>query len=160
MNRAILNQLVLAFEGRVTISIRKNKRRKPRYEKLLSACILMVLWACSSAGSDNTTPLVGHWTFTQLTVNHPDSAMYAGAPSLCIGDVDSHADGTWAGWNVCLEGNATDRSAVAFSGTWVRISAYHYRVNNGDYDFILSKDGVTGAVRFDNDDKQEPRWSL
>jgi hypothetical protein len=37
-----------------------------------------------------------------------------------------------------------DRTVGPFSGTWVKISAYHYRANNGDYDVILSKDGTTG----------------
>jgi hypothetical protein len=114
-------------------------------KKLLSACMLLVLSACGSAGGDNTVPIVGHWTFTQLTVNHPESVMYTSAPSLCIGDLNFHADGTWVGWNVCKSGNAVDRYAVDFSGTWVKISAYHYRANNGDYDIILSKDGTSGV---------------
>lgn len=117
-------------------------------KKLLLALLLLSVAACSSsAGSANTTPdpIVGHWTFTQLTVNHPESLMYASSPSLCIGDLDVHEDGTWAGWNVCKHDNAVERTELSFSGTWVKLSTYHYRANNGDYDFILSKDGLTGV---------------
>jgi len=117
-----------------------------KMKKLLLGLILLTVAACSSsAGSTNTAPIVGHWTFTQLTVDHPGSVPYASAPSLCIGDVDFHEDGTWDGWNICKNADSADRKAVSFSGTWVRISTYHYRVNNGDYDFVLSRDG-TSAV--------------
>ena len=113
--------------------------------KLLLSVVLLAVAGCSnSAGSSNTDPIVGHWTFTQLTVNHPGSVMYAAAPSLCIGDLDIHEDGTWVGWNVCKNADAVERAAGNFSGTWVRISANHYRANNGDYDVILSKDGTLG----------------
>jgi hypothetical protein len=113
--------------------------------KFIIGLILMAGAACSSsAGSTDKDPIVGHWTFIQLTVNHPASVMYASAPNLCIGDLDINEDGTWAGWNVCKNDNAVDRTAGSFSGTWVKVSRYHYRANNGDYDIILSKDGTTG----------------
>jgi hypothetical protein len=114
--------------------------------KLLFGLILLAAAGCSSssAGGSSAEPIVGHWTFTQLTVNHPGSVMYASAPSLCIGDLDIHEDGTWVGWNVCKNADAVNRSAGSFSGTWVKLSAYHYRANNGDYDIILSKDGTSG----------------
>ncbi len=112
-------------------------------KKLLLILILSAVTACSSSNAENTKidPIVGHWTFTQLTVNHPASLNYASAPSLCIGDADFREDGTFAAWNVCKNADSADRTAAPFAGTWVRISTYHYRVNNGDYDFVLSKDG-------------------
>lgn len=115
-------------------------------KKLLVGIAVLFLAACSgTAGSDNTDPIVGHWTFTQLTVNHPGSVMYALAPGLCIGDLDIHEDGTYVGWNVCKRDNAVDRTVESYSGTWVRVSPHHYRANGGDYDVILNKEGTMGV---------------
>jgi hypothetical protein len=118
-------------------------KRKGLYLLLLLSLLASSCSGGSSADGDNTVPLVGHWSFMQLTVNHPNSTMYSISPSLCAGDLDIYEDGTYHGWNRCKRADQADRVMEEWTGTWVRMSQYHYRAND-DYDVFLSKEGTVG----------------
>jgi hypothetical protein len=98
----------------------------------------------SGTSQQNQDPIVGHWTFMQFTVDHPEGVMYPTSPKLSVGDLEIRADGTFTGWNIVKTANSATRFTEDYSNTWVRLSTYHYRCTNGAYDIILNKEGTIG----------------
>jgi hypothetical protein len=130
---------------------KNNKTGKPRFVSSPDKCKtktehLVILNGTAQQAPDNADPIVGHWTFMQITVNHPNSEGYPNAPGLAVGDLEINPDGTYVGWNVLKTKDSPDRIVQDYSGTWVKTSTYHYMAGKtaSDYDVILSKDGIVG----------------
>jgi hypothetical protein len=70
--------------------------------------------------------------------------MYPNDPMTCIGDLDVREDGTYSGWNACKQGAQEQKVIGSWTGNWTRISQYHYKANDLNYDVILNKDGAMG----------------
>ena len=127
---------------------KNNKTGTPRFVSSPNKCKtktehLVILNGTDQQVPDNAVPIVGHWSFMQLTVDHPDNPAAAYAPKMSVGDLEIKADGTFIGWNVVKSANNPIRFTEDYSSTWVRVSKYHYITGDGYYDVILSPDGQT-----------------
>jgi hypothetical protein len=115
------------------------------FKLILVVVLLVSLSAYAYSSSKKKPPLVGHWSFQQLTVDNPNNNVtYGGNPSLCIGDIDVKADGTFDLWNTCKIGNNSDKYTTTTQGQWHRVSANHYKACYGDicsYDVFVDKTG-------------------
>lgn len=99
------------------------------------------LYSCGgSASGDASDPFIGQWTFYQITVNHPNSAMYAISPASCFGVIDVKADGTYSLWNTCKRAMEGSQIYEVAAGPWWRVSRNHYRANDS-YDIIVDGSG-------------------
>jgi hypothetical protein len=112
---------------------------------ILAVVGLIMLCSCSGSagGSSDTAPLVGHWSWYQLTVKNQGNPTYQNSPSTCIGEADVMADGTFKIWNICKEANNSAKSEAEATGTWFRTGTNTYKgCYNKCFNIMLNKDGT------------------
>lgn len=127
-------------------NLKQEEKMEGKRLQLLLLLFGLLLSSCSggsSAVGDDAVPLVGHWSWYQLTVIHPDNPMHQISPSVCIGDADVTADGIFKIWNVCKQANNKEKVEAVAQGTWHRISQNTYKACYSQcYDVFLDKTGT------------------